>query len=155
MKLYHRYSRFKYRRMRSHQESERIRWGAGVNPGDLINDCSGFNRVASEAELDCRMSKRGWAIIDVIFTTEPFGGSCSLIHCGVTSAIPRETIEQDYRTHYGSPEYLESVRRWYQGHPDQSAALQTIERRLALLDSGGHFLDERGVLLASEQASVI
>ena len=151
MKLYHRFSRFKYRRINpSKKQDERLKWALSLKPGDLINDCSGFNRIVKKIEPDYIRSKKGWAVVNVDFTTEPHDGGCSLIHCGVTKAVPREELESDYISSHTQwrDKWVDQLKMWY--GKDKEAwekRISLIDRRIVIVQSGGHFLDERGILL--------
>ena len=145
MKLYKRYSRLKYRRIISRKLEVRLRWALKLVPGDIINDCSGFNKVLKEIFPIYRESKRGWAITGVDFTTEPYNGGCSLFHCGVEPEVPRDVLENHYESNSFSDD---SIRKWY--GEDTTTADKWIalkNKRINVVKSGGHFLDEHGVLL--------
>lgn len=149
MKLYHRFPRLRYLRYANKRRQEKIRWALTLKPGDLINDCSGFNVVIHEVEPDYWRSprRRGWAITNVYFTLDPHG-SCSLLHCGVEPARPRDELEAEFLANYGHPTYVDQLRQWYGDHwPDFNEHTAKLSRQLETLRAGGHILDERGILL--------
>jgi len=152
MKLYKRYSRFKYRKRIPHSLDKIIRWGASLQPGDLINDCSGFNSIVKEVNVECNHSSRGWAIVGVNYDTEPNGG-CSLLHCGVEPAIARDVLEVDYvRRHEDGSDVTSNtdwIRHWYGDDKEKAdKAIAVVSRRIEAVKSGEHFLDDRGVMLS-------
>lgn len=149
MKLYHRFSRFKFRRICPKRRDERIRWALRLQSGDLVNDCTGFNRVVREVEPECLRSTRGWAIYDALFTLEPHGGSCSLIHCGVEPALSREHLETEWVARYDAEAHRRWALQWYgdETSADYKTEADLIQRRLDAVKGGGHFLDERGIRL--------
>lgn len=100
MKLYKRYSKIAYNRRLSKRQQENLKWALSLKPGDIINDCSGFNSIIKEVIPDVRQTKRGWFIYNVDFIVEPFGGSCSLVHCGIEPALTPEQIENRIREFY-------------------------------------------------------
>lgn len=66
----------------------------------MINDCSGFNVVIRDIEPCIAFFNKGWFIYNVDFTVEPFGGGCSLTHCGVEPPVSPEEIERRIRQFY-------------------------------------------------------
>lgn len=103
MKLYKHINRLAYLKLVPKRIQKRIRWALSLKPGDLINDCSMFNVIIRTVEPDIWLSpNNGWFIYDVSFTTEPFGGSCSLRHCGIEKPITPEQIEKRLRHFYNN-----------------------------------------------------
>ena len=100
MKLYNRVNRLAFLRHVPRSRQKHLKWALGLKSGDIINDCSSFNVVIREIEPQIFFTKRGWYIYDVHFTTEPFGGGCSLIHCGVEPALSVEEIEHRLKKFY-------------------------------------------------------
>jgi len=100
MKLYKHFNRLAYLRRVPRRLHSHLRWALTLKPGDIINDCSGFNVVIREIEPQIFFTKSGWYIYDVRFTTEPHGGSCSLFNCGVEPAFSVKEIEQQFRKFY-------------------------------------------------------
>jgi hypothetical protein len=155
MKLYHHFSRFQFLRSRPKEHFPRIRWALTLKPGDLINDCSGFNRIVREIYPEKQFNKHGgWAIYDVNFITEPHGGGCSLVSCGVTKPISREELERVWFINHDPtrefwPHRLKQMATWYGSleHEDAKVEIAKIRTKLSVLSSGGHFLDPRGILL--------
>jgi hypothetical protein len=123
-----------------------------LQPGDLINDCSTFNVVVRDVTGLIHLVNNGWFIYDVDIDLEPFGGSCSLRHCGVELPKPRGLLEKDYleyATGYMRGEGPGTAAYWYGGR-DKEEFKKAEKRYLSMLEAvqnGGHFLDERGVLL--------
>ncbi len=68
-----------------------------------------FNCKIIELDPVVRYTKRGWYIYDISFTVGPFGGSCSLIDCGVEKSLTPEELERRFREFYlyyeTEPEY--------------------------------------------------
>jgi hypothetical protein len=137
MKLYHRVSRFEFLRSITKKDRDNILWALSLKPGDLINDCTGFNVVIRKIEPDIMYvnnGRGGWYICDIDFTTEPLGGSCSLMHCGIQS--PRTPKEI---TNY--------IKRWYDewGEPhggwhwktDNDPVWQKLKNCLPICDEKG------------------
>ena len=100
MKLYKRVNRLAFLRHVPRSRQAHLKWALKLKPGEVINDCSGFNVIIREIEPQVHFTKRGWYIYDVDFTVEPFGGGCSLIHCGVEPALPVKEIERRIRQFY-------------------------------------------------------
>ena len=145
MKLYKRYSRLAYRRIVNPRREKLLRWGLSIKPGDIINDCSGFNKIIRSVDPYYKFSSRGWAIIDVDYTTEPHGGGCSLTHCGVEPAIPRDVLESEYVKEHD--ERVVWMRQWFKGSEEKGdKAVAIAHKRVEVVRSGGHFLDEQGIL---------
>ena len=100
MKLYKHVSRFEFLRMVPKYLRKKLPWALGLKPGDMINDCSGFNVVIRKVEPELFFTNRGWFIYDIHFVTEPFGGYCSLRHCGVIPPLSVQDIEREMRKFY-------------------------------------------------------
>lgn len=152
MKTYKNVSRFYVLRRVGKYRMKRIKWAMSLKPGDLINDCSGFNVIIREIDPDVRTFHNGWFIQNVDFTVEPYGGGCSLMHCGVEPPKPRELLEKEYLV--DMEDYLNSsgpgsASYWYGGldNPKYKKEIENLRNRLDTLKNGGHILDERGILL--------
>lgn len=152
MKIYKHISRFKVRRHVHKYAEKRIRWAMNLQPGDLINDCTGFNVVIRNVTGLIHRVNRGWFIYDVDFDIEPFGGSCSLMHCGVEAPLPRDAIEKyhlEWTAEYMKGDGPGTMSYWFGGR-DTEDFKKSEKRYLSMLEAvqgGGHFLDDRGVLL--------
>jgi hypothetical protein len=136
MKLYKRTSRLRFLRHVPRAIHDRLRWALKLKPGDLINDCSMFNVVIREVQPCIVYTKRGWYIYDVDFTTEPFGGGCSLMHCGVEPPLSPEKIEQRLRSFYDN---------WNRPESDGWEFKTEKDKVWANLSQGLPICDERGV----------
>lgn len=152
MKLYKNISRFKVRRNVSRSTEKRIKWALSLKPGDLINDCSAFNVVIREINPDIHYINNGWYIYGVMFKTEPFGGSCSLNHCGVELPKPRDVLEKDYMDYMSESMMGDgpgTMAYWCGGRDSKDFKIteKNYLAKLEVIKSGGHFLDERGVLM--------
>ena len=148
MKLYHHVSRFVVRQHVSTKAAQAIKWAMTLNPGDLINDCSGFNVVVRDVEPEIVQARRGWYIYDVLFTTEPFGGNCSLRNCGVIPPMSREQIEKKHLSYMEW--YINSGKLKFWHGKDEEAfqkSYQLMKNKIDLLKSDGHICDERGIVL--------
>jgi hypothetical protein len=147
MKLYKRMSRFLFHRELSSYKVKRIKWALSLKPGDLINDCSGFNvivkNVIPERSGFFRSSKgwvhngrNGWFIYSVNFELDPFG-SCDLFSCGVEPPLTAKEI-------------TEKMRAWYEswGEPHGGWQYKTEEDLVwQRLKRGECICDERGMRL--------
>lgn len=152
MKLYKRVSRFLVRRHVHKWAEKRIKWAMSLQPGDIINDCTSLNVVVRDVHGLMYPVNNGWYIYDVDIDLEPFGGSCSLMHCGVELPKTREVLEKDYMQYmkdYMSGEGPGSAAYWFGGRDteDFKKAEKGWFSKLEAIQNGGHFLDERGVLL--------
>lgn len=152
MKLYKNVSRFRVRRYMSKHSQKRIRWALSLGPGDLINDCTGFNVVIRKVTADICPYNNGWYICGVDFETEPFGGGCSLMHCGVEAPLPRDAMEKyhlEWTAEYMKGNEPGTMAYWFGGR-DTEDFKKAEKRYISMMEAvqnGGHFLDERGVLL--------
>jgi hypothetical protein len=99
MKLYKHVSRFGFLKWVPRKLHPGLRWALGLKPGDMINDCSGFNVVIARADPEVYHTNKGWYIYDVIFTNE-HGGCCSLRNCGVSPPLSVADIEKYKRQFY-------------------------------------------------------
>ncbi len=97
--------------------------------GDVVNDCSGFNKIVQE--INPFYGYRFDVLTDIDLTMTD-GSGCSFRHCGVSPAQTRETIEAHLY-----PFHKHTV--W--GNPDLAA----------ILEAGGHICDENGFRLPLEQ----
>lgn len=138
MKLYKRVNRLAYLKLVPKRIQKRIRWALSLKPGDLINDCSAFNVIIRTIEPDIWVSWRnGWFIYDINFTTEPFGGTCSLRKCGVTKPLTPAQIEERLRIFYNN---------W--GEPHGGWRFKTEQDIVwERLSKGLPICDERGIKL--------
>ncbi len=147
-KLYHHVNRFVVRRHVSTKAAQAIKWALTLNPGDLINDCTGYNVVVRDVEPEIVQTGRGWYIYDVLFSTEPFGGNCSLRNCGVVPPMSREQIEKEHLSYMEW--YINSgkLAKWHKNdEAGYQKSYQTMMAKIELLKSGGHICDERGIIL--------
>lgn len=147
-KLYHRMTRFAFKKAVSSHVAKRIKWALSLKPGDIINDCTGFNVKIIEVQPEVWQTGRGWYISNVDFKVTPFGGICSLIHCGIVPEISREKVEADWLVH--TENYINSgaLARWYGSDVDAyNEALKGMQKRIDVLKSGGHITNERGMIL--------
>lgn len=63
-----------------------------AKPGDLLNDCSGFNiRVAKLRPEYCPIGKNGKVLVDITIENDK-GGCCSLTNCGIEWGLPKEEV---------------------------------------------------------------
>jgi hypothetical protein len=147
MRIYKRFSRFQFRRAVSRSREKRIQWALSLKPGDLINICSGFNVVVKDIEPFALFNGRGYAICDVDITYEPFGGGCSLIHCGVWKPLLRDEIEKRYMDYLkwwvSSPK---GAAKWYGlDNPQYKEEIDKCKLTLNMLENNEHICDERGI----------
>lgn len=116
--------------------------------GDLINNCSGFNVLITKINPEYVHVGNGKVLIDITFDTD--SGSCSLTHCGIKSELSREEVEKQH------VEFLKSwfdsghAARWYgsEESPDYQLRLAAKNRKMDILQNGGHITDERGKRLS-------
>lgn len=152
MKTYKHISRFKVRRRVPKQMDGQIRWALSLQPGDIINDCTSLNVVIRKIKAQIYPVNNGWYIYDVDFETEPFGGRCSLMNCGVSPAKSRDLLEKEYLgylTEYMTGDAPGSAAYWFggRGKEDFKKAEKRYLDKLDVIKNDGHFLDEHGVLL--------
>ena len=147
-KLYSHVSRLLVRRKISRYQEAKLKWGLTLKPGDLVNDCTAFNVRIRSIEPDYIQTRKGWYIYDFTLTTEPNGGSCSLIHCGVIPAPSRAKVESDWlqwAEDYVINGYLE---QWCGGDKTLfDEQFVSLDIRLNVIKNGGHITDEDGCLL--------
>ena len=148
MKLYKRVTRLAYLKIVPKKHQERIKWALSLKLGDLINDCSGFNRHVKTITPDRWKTGQGWFIQDIDFLTLE-GGCCSLLHCGVTGPKTREYIEKNYLEFLNCWLVSEKgAKQWY-GGLDNSKYKEEIDKLMRTwedLKAGKHICDEFGVL---------
>ena len=108
MKLYKHVNRLRFLKWVPRKLHPGLRWALGLKPGDMINDCSGFNVVIARADPEVYHTNKGWYIYDVIFTNE-HGGCCSLRNCGVSPPLSVADIEKYKRQFYDSYEVTEDI----------------------------------------------
>jgi hypothetical protein len=147
-KLYHRASRFLVRRMVPRYREKLLKWGLTLKPGDIINDCTGFNARIIAIHPDIRYTNRGWYIMNFDLDVTPYGGSCSLSHCGIVPAVPRDKVESDWLEWaecYINEGYL--AKWWGNDKKAFEKDRADIQRRIDILKSGGHITNEFGMIL--------
>lgn len=147
-KLYSHVSRILVRRQIPRYRESRLKWGLTLKPGDLVNDCTSFNVRIRNIEPDYVQTGRGWYIYNFTLETEPNGGSCSLIHCGVIPAPPRAKVESDWL--HWAEEHINSgyLEQWCgKSKVLFNKQLAALNKRIDILKSGGHITDEDGCLL--------
>jgi hypothetical protein len=152
MRLYKKFSRFKFKRMISRSLEKRLLWALNLNPGDLVYDCSAFNVVVRDIQPLALFNGRGYAIHDIEIIHEPFGGSCSVVHCGVGKPKSRHEIEKNYliflRYWLSNPN---GAAKWYSGldNPEFQDEINVWKQMLAKLENNEHICDERGVKIVN------
>lgn len=105
MKLY-KGLRFKFLEIVPKYRRKRLLWALSLKPGDLINDCSGFNVKVRDIHPVKIRYNNSWLIHDIIIRTEPYGGSCSVRSCGVEPPLSVEEIKKEMIEFYNEcPEY--------------------------------------------------
>lgn len=101
MKLYKHVHRHRVLKAIPKRVQAHIRWAMSLSPGDLINNCSGFNVEIKTITPIIWNLTRGWIFYDVEFETSP-GGFCSLRSCGVSPPRSVAEIEQYMHRFYDS-----------------------------------------------------
>jgi len=138
----------------------RISWFLGkranefafLGVGHFINDCSGNNgRIEEMSPHYYPVGQRGAVLVDIDFQTTNTG--CSLCSCGIEPKLSREEIEKSK---------VEFARNWaldesgvpgtakYWFGKDTAKYEKTVDyarRMIAQIESGGHVVDEDGMLL--------
>ena len=145
MKFYKGISRYKFNQTIDRSFKKHILWALSLQPGDLINDCTTYNREVVSVHPDFWFFKKnnnGYCIYDVIIDMTG-GGSCSLRHCGVEKGLSREVIET--RRVQDIARYLEQLT--YLSVKDRAL----LEKELDYLRKGGHTCDERGIYLTNQE----
>jgi len=156
MKLRHKIGRLTFRRYVSKDFESRIRWALNLKPGDLVNDCTGFNRYLIETEVEKLHRRDHWFVYDVLFEVsdekgnEEIAGNCSLKHCGVGPPLDRDILEQEVL------KFLEfwladpkGAKQWFGGldNPERKEELELLLKKRDLLKAGKHITDKFGVRL--------
>lgn len=120
---------------------------AGYDIGSLINDCAGFNVPIVKMMPEYIRFSKGHILADIDFEN-PNGGSCSLALCGVQPKQPREIIERK------TVEFLENWTlgdrgaTWFgKDSDDHKLAVESANKKIQLIKSGGHITDDDGQLL--------
>jgi hypothetical protein len=152
--------RIKRRRVKKHlggrrwllseeKQSEFSRLGVG----DFVNDCTGLNgRILEVRPCYFGVGRAGSSYlydVDLVTTNT----SCSLCSCGVEPKLSREEIERrkvEFAKVWALDESGEpgTAKYWY--GEDVAAYERTVansKRMIAEIESGGHVLDEDGMLL--------
>jgi len=141
-RLYHNYNRLAFLKSVPKSQRDILQWALNLSKGDLINDCSGFNVIVRSFELEVvRNNHSGWYIYDVMFTTEPFGGNCSLMNCGVCPAKTSEEI-----TNY--------IKNWYaeMGNAPNGWSFKTDKDIIwQRLNSGLQICDDKGMWILGKE----
>ena len=127
---------------------------AHLGVGDFINDCSNLNRKIVNIFPTYRRIGigRGSILLDVDFETH-LGGNCSLCHCGVEPKVSREEIERrslEFSKAWALDDSGEpgTAKYWFgEDTASYEKAVDYAKRLVAQIESGGHIVDEDGVLL--------
>lgn len=133
-----------------------IKWALKVNPGDLINDCTGLNRYVISSEPQKQTFRHGgWIIYNVDFEVSDDkdakqGGYCSLLNCGVGPALDRDVCEKEiliFMNHWMTDP--KAGAHWFGGfdNPKYKDLIEICFRKWEALKKGEHICDERGILL--------
>lgn len=151
-KLYYKVSKKYFKTYVDNKLEKRIRWALNLRPGEIVNDCTGFNRYVIDSIAVCHKHDRGWIIYDVDievsddFPAKNFVGSCSLKHCGVESPLSRKDIEKRHL------DWLElwltskdGARRYYKGCKDRKQKIERLTQKINLLKSGKHVCNAKGI----------
>lgn len=149
MKLYKHYSRLAFVRLVSKRLQKRILWALSLKPGDLVNGCSGFNHRVAEVKPEIWQTGKGWYISNVDFVMQD-GACCSLLHCGVSTPLSRDEIENEHLKFLNY--YLTNPKgaaQWYGGldNPKYKDEIDKLIRTWEILKNGEHICDEYGVKL--------
>lgn len=121
--------------------------------GDIINDCSGFNKRIAEIRPEYYPVQGGKVLCDITFVTHD-SGHCSLTSCGVEVNVSRETIEKQVLSIYDEcvvADVNNGNSFWY-GPKDNwterdKTDMEVYKHRAETIRSGGHICDEAGFLL--------
>lgn len=156
--------KIKRRVAKKHLRRSRISWILGhkarefalLGVGDIINDCSGNNgRITEMTPWYHPVGKSGAILIDVDFQTTNTG--CSLCSCGIEPQLSREEIE-NRKVAFARDWALDesgvpgTAKYWF--GKDTAAyekAADYARRMIAEIESGGHIVDEDGMLLPAWQ----
>jgi hypothetical protein len=111
-----------------------------LDVGDLINDCTGLN--GKILEMDAFYYRigtgKGAILMDVDIQTANSG--CSLTHCGVEPALPREYIEARKVAFLKEWTLGEPGEHWYgKGTEKHTAAVAMANKIVSTLESGGSY----------------
>jgi hypothetical protein len=147
-KLYHKVSRFLVRRQISRHDEKRLKWAMTLKPGDIVNHCTGFNVKIIDAVAVIKSTSRGWYVTGFEFKVSPFGGFCSLMHCGVGPAIPRDKVESDWLKHTEFRINSGAMRKWF-GKDQESfdKEMSLLQKRIDALKSSNHITNELGMII--------
>lgn len=113
-----------------------------LKPGDLYNDCSGFNKVLKNilpeyTWLGSRRNGRKEVLYGFELEAEN-GGYCSFNHCGIEPPKSREEIETDMFSWLRESRESLTMNGWWTEHTE--ADYQKFLR-------GEHVCDDRGIKL--------
>lgn len=147
-KLYKHVSRLLVRNMVNRRREANLKWALTLKPGDIINGCTAFNVRIIGIDPDIRRTGRGWYIMDIDFQVSPFGGYCSLNHCGVQPELPRDQVERDWLEH--TEQYISSGQMAYwlgNKQKDIDEEMLFLNKRIDALKPGRHITNERGMIL--------
>lgn len=149
-KLYKNISRFAARRNIPTPDWKKLKWAAKLKPGDIVNNCSGFNVKIINIEPHYIFYRNGWYVYDFVFQTTPYMGFCSLIACGVDLAKPRDLIESRHLKLIKG--YIDSGRMdtWYGSAKDSEEyknELKYLSNQIEALQNKIHITNEYGMLL--------
>ena len=147
-KLYSHVSRFMVRKHINRKKERKLKWALTLNPGDLINDCSGFNVRVRDIYPCYIQTSKGWYIYDVQIELEPNGNYCSLINCGVIPSLSRNQVEFNWLEWAQNYINSGSLKRWYAEdifmfNKQLNIMINNIDR----IKNGKHITDESGCLL--------
>jgi len=125
-----------------------LKWALTLKPGDIINDCSAFNVRIIGIETEIRRTGRGWYIMNIDFRTSPFGGYCSLNHCGVEPEVPRDKVEIDWLN--WAEQHINSgqLAHWFgNNQKDIDEEMSFLNKRIDALKLGRHITNDHGMIL--------
>lgn len=114
--------------------------------GDIINTCSGLNSKILSVKPDyisIGTTGRCHVLVDVDIMTTDTG--CSLSHCGVEPALPREVIEARFKDSALEWTLTDTGRLWWGDDYPRHEAM--AHRRLQALERGEHFISQEGRML--------
>jgi hypothetical protein len=125
-----------------------LKWALSLKPGDIINDCTAFNVRIISIDPDIRRTGHGWYIMNVDFQVSPFGGFCSLNHCGIEPELPRDKIEHDWLEYTEQDISSGRLARWF-GNDQKKLEEEMIflSKRIDALKSGKHITNDHGMIL--------
>jgi hypothetical protein len=137
-KLYHNYNRFAFLKSVPKSQRDILQWALNLSEGDIINDCSGFNVAIRSFQLESvKNSHGGWYIYDVQFTTEPHGGCCSLMNCGVGPAKSSQEITKYFTDWYDN---MGNQPNGWEYKTEKDIVWQRLNNRLPICDDKGMWI---------------